>query len=159
MGWKVQGLAVAGSPDVSGLAGRPRDSGERVDLDAVFARPYDLGVASVGGWTWIADPHFRVVFDDQATTFLAAGTSAVAWVTNSVASVHGFAFYRDGLPLRRIVHAEGEVAEEHGRPLPQETSAPEPIGEDYVFEMIERVTEVAWGDVADALYDIWAYTD
>ncbi|MGN2636557.1 hypothetical protein ACTD5D_10260 [Nocardia takedensis] len=43
VGWKVQALAVTGVLDVSGLLGRLRGSGVRVDLDLVF-RP---GVASV----------------------------------------------------------------------------------------------------------------
>ncbi|WP_157183734.1 DUF6461 domain-containing protein [Nocardia takedensis] len=91
---------------MSALEGRLRGSGERVDLDAVFARPYDLGVTTVGGWTLIADPQVRVTFDDRATAEVTARGQVLAWVSNSVSSVDGFAFYRDGVPIRRIMHAE-----------------------------------------------------
>ncbi|MGV9408884.1 hypothetical protein ACWDOP_03130 [Nocardia sp. NPDC003693] len=155
MGWKVQGLAVDRAVDPADLPGRPYEVGELVEFDEVFRRPHDYGVSSVGGWTCISDPQFRVVFDDDAVRALSCTGRALAWVTNSVSTVHGFAWYVDGVPVRRIVYAEGEVVDEYGDPLTDESSALEPVGEDYMFEMMARLTELKFGAIADAPQSIW----
>lgn len=98
MGWKVQGLAVEGAVDPAGLPGKPYEVGELVEFDEVFGQPRDYGVSSVAGWTCIADPQFRVVFDDEAVQALSCTGRALAWVTNSVSTLHGFAWYVDGGP-------------------------------------------------------------
>jgi hypothetical protein len=155
MGWKVQGLAVEGIVDPAGLPGQPNETGELVGFDEVFGQLRDYGVSSVGGWTCVADPQFRVVFDDEAVQALSRTGRALAWVTNSISTVHGFAWYVDGAPVRRIVYVEGEVVDEGGRPLPEETSAPKPIDEDYVFEMLARLAKLNFGEIADAPQAIW----
>ncbi|WP_458687105.1 hypothetical protein [Nocardia tengchongensis] len=159
MGWKVNGLIVERPVDAARLPGRPRDTGETLDIDAVYARPCDYGIAVAGGWTFIADPDFRVSFNDYAVLQISPQGRALAWVTNSVSTLHGFAWYVDGAPLRRVVYAEGEVVDESGEPLREEALAPEPLSEDFVFEMIKRLTGQGWGDGADAVYRIWTCTE
>ncbi|MFE3988956.1 hypothetical protein ACFXPR_31130 [Nocardia tengchongensis] len=159
VGWKVNGLIVEGSVDPARLPGRPRDTGETLDIDAVYERPCDYGMAVVGGWTFIADPEFRASFNDDAVLEISDKGRALAWVTNSVSTLHGFAWYVDAVPVRRVVYAEGEVVDESGERLPEEASAPEPLSEDYVFEMIGRLTGKDWGDSANAPYRIWTCTE
>ncbi|MRH92394.1 hypothetical protein GFY24_34070 [Nocardia sp. SYP-A9097] len=155
VGWKMNGLIVEGSVDPARLPGRPRDASETVDVDTVYERPCDYGMAVVGGWTFIADPQFRVSFNDDAVQEISDRGRALAWVTNSASTVHGFAWYVDGAPLRRIVFAEGEVVDESGERIPEEDSAPEPLSEDYVFEMMVRLTGQGWSDGGEALYRVW----
>ncbi|MEU0539622.1 hypothetical protein ABZ319_07105 [Nocardia sp. NPDC005978] len=152
----MQGLTLEGVVDVAGLPGRPFEVGEFVEFDAVFTEPRDYGVSSVGGWTCIADPQFRVVFDDAAVQALSCSGRVLAWVTNSVSTVHGFAWYIGGVPVRRIVYAEGEVVDEHGQPLPEEASAPEPVDEEFVFEMIARLTGLNFGVISAAPQSVWS---
>ncbi len=61
--------------------------------------------------------------------------------------------------MRQIIYAEGEVVDEHGPAIPEEEDAPEPLDEDYVFEMMERLTGIIWGAVADARYSVWSCTE
>ncbi|MEV0853748.1 hypothetical protein [Nocardia fluminea] len=159
VGWKVEGLIVEGSVNPADLPGCPRKTGEVVDLDTVHGRPYEYGVAVVGNWTFIADSEFRVIFDEEAVVRIAGASRALAWVTNSVSTIHGFAWYREGEVVRQIIYAEGEVVDEYGPAIPEEEDAPEPLDEDYVFEMMERLTGVIWGAVADARYSVWACTE
>ncbi|MFF0609041.1 hypothetical protein ACFYUD_10270 [Nocardia tengchongensis] len=159
MGWKVNGLIVEGPVDAARLPGRPRDTGQTLDIDAVYEHPCDYGIAVVGGWTFVADPEFRVSFNDDAVLQVSTKGRALAWVTNSVSTLHGFAWYVDGAPIRRVVYAEGEVVDESGEQLLEEALAPEPLSEDYVFEMIERLTGEGWGDGADAMYRVWTCTE
>ncbi|MFF2554615.1 DUF6461 domain-containing protein [Nocardia sp. NPDC058058] len=158
MGWKVNGLIVEGTLDPGRLPGRPRDTGESVDIDTVHERPCDYGIAMVGGWTLIADPQFLASFNDDAVREISDHGRALAWVTNSVSTLHGFAWYVDGAPVRRIVYAEGEIVDEIGEPIAEEAAAPEPLDEDYVFEMMTRLTGQGWGDGADARYRVWSRT-
>jgi hypothetical protein len=144
VGWKVNGLIVEGPVDPVRLPGRPRDEGEAIDIDSVFRRPCDYGVASIRDWTFIADPGFRVSFNDEAVQELSTIGRTLAWVTNSVSTVHGIAWYIDRTPLRRIVYAEGQVVDEYGHPIPEEAAAPDPTDEDYVFEMMQRLTGCGW---------------
>ncbi|MBF6240708.1 hypothetical protein IU474_27040 [Nocardia otitidiscaviarum] len=155
MGWKVQGLFVEGVVDPADLPEQPSDGRELIEFDEVFRQLRGYGVSTVGGWTCIADPQFRVAFDDEAVRSLSRTGRALAWVTNSVSTVHGFAWYIDGVPVRRIVHAEGAVVDEYGPPLPEEVSAPGPFDEDHVFEMMARLAGLRWGEIADAPHGIW----
>ncbi|MGW4633683.1 DUF6461 domain-containing protein [Nocardia sp. NPDC004415] len=159
MGWQAQGVIVEGTVDPAGLPGRPRDTGERVDLDEVHRRPCDYGVAEVDGWTFLADPDMRVTFDDEVLEGLSGSGRVLAWVSNSVSTVHGFGWYRDGELVRRIVYVEGEVADEYGPALAAETNAPDNTDEDFVFEMMWRLTGLGWGVGADAVYSEWACTE
>lgn len=158
MGWNVQGLIVEGSVDPADLPGRPRETGERADIDAVHHEPHHYGIATVAGWTFIADPEFRVSLDQQAVLQVAGTRRSFAWVTNSVSTTHGFAWYLEAAMVRRIIYTEGGVADEQGAPLPEEQDAPEPLSEDYVFEMMRRLTGVGWGEGADAVYSVWTCT-
>ncbi|MFB7718468.1 DUF6461 domain-containing protein [Nocardia sp. NPDC056100] len=159
MGWKVNGLIVEGTVDAARLPGRPHETGETVAIDGVYERHCDYGIAVVGGWTFIADPEFLVSFNDEAAQALSVGGRALAWVTNSVASLHGFAWYVDGVAIRRIMYAEGAIADESGEPLPAEALVPEPGDEDYVFEMMARLTGQGWGEGADADYRVWSCSE
>ncbi len=158
VGWKVQGLIVQGSVDPTDLPGQPYETGESADIDTVHHGPHDYGVATVDGWTFIADPEFRVSFDEQAVLQVSGTRRALAWVTNSVSTTHGFAWYLEGEMVRQIIYTEGELADEHGAPLPEEQGAPEPLSEDYVFEMMLRLTGVGWGAGAGADYSVWVCT-
>ncbi|GAA1615883.1 hypothetical protein GCM10009764_44260 [Nocardia ninae] len=158
VGWKVNGLIVEGSLDPARLPGQPQDTGETVDLDTVHRRPCDYGITELDGWTFIADPALRAAFNDEAALALTSTGRTLAWVTNSVATLHGFAWYVDGKPVRRIMYAEGVPVDEFGDSLSEEVAAPAPLGEDYVFEMMQRLTGRAWGDAADAPYHVWTCT-
>ncbi|MFD3508231.1 hypothetical protein [Nocardia sp. NPDC058666] len=151
-------MIVEGLVDPTNLPGRPSGTGVTVDIDAVHNEPYDYGVATVNGWTFIADPQFRVSFDDEAAVRVAGTSRALAWVTDSVSTTHGFAWYRRAELMRAIVYVEGEVVDEYGGTLPEEQNCPEPCSEDYVFEMMWRLTGVGWGAGADADYRVWTCT-
>lgn len=156
MGWTANGLLVEGAIDVSRLPGHTADTGASVDLGEAFSRPVDYAVAEIGGWTSILDPHFQLTFDDDTALALAGDRRVLAYAAHSVSDTYGFAWYSGGQPLRRIIYAAGEIADETGGVLPEEARLAPGIDEDFVFDIIAGLTGLSWGAIADAAYRVWA---
>lgn len=159
MGWKVAGLLVEGAAEAGLLGGRPRDTGETVAMDDVLGGAVDYAVGRVGGWTVVLDQQFRGVFDDEVVAGFSAGGRVLMFITNSVMSVHGFAWFVEGQLVRRVMYSEGELMDEVGERLPEEERLDTPLWEDDVFEIISELTGLAWGDADEAEYRRWTCTE
>jgi hypothetical protein len=154
MGWKVSGLIAEGSLDPSQLPGRPQETGEILDLDLAYSRVVDYAIAGVDGWTAVADPQFLTFFGDDAALALSGTSKALCFVTHSVSDTHGWEWLLNGESVRRIIYSQGEVVDEYGDALPEENDLPDWVDEDFIFEIIWRLTGLASGDVSDASYRV-----
>lgn len=157
-GWKVSGLIIEGVFDPSLLPGSPQATGETVDLDLAYSRSLDYAIARVDGWTVIADPQFGAFFDAGAALALSRTSRALSFLTHSVSATHGFEWYRDGESIRRVIYSQGELVDEYGEALPEENDHSDWIDEDFVFEIMWRLTQLAWGEVADVPYRVLTRT-
>lgn len=157
MGWHASGLIVQGNVDPAQFPGLPRASGQQLSGDEVYSDGFagEFATASVGAWNVVADPQLQAAFDDSLVAGLSRGSRALAFVTHGVSTVRGFAWYVDGSAIRRVIYAEGEVAEEYGAPIAEEAGLPDPIDEDYVFEIVARLTGMDWADIAEASYSVF----
>jgi hypothetical protein len=156
MGWKVSGLIAEGPFDPSQLPGRPQETGECIDLDLAYSRVVDYAIAGVDGWTAIVDPQFLTFFGDDAAPVLSGTSRALSFVTHSVSDTHGFEWFLNGESVWRVIYSQGEIADEYGDALPEENDLPDWIDEDFIFEIIWRLTGLAWGEVAHASYRVWS---
>ncbi|WP_431950941.1 hypothetical protein [Nocardia lijiangensis] len=156
MGWNAAGLLVegeVGSDVLAALPGAPQPSGETGSGVEVFSNsfPADYAVATVGGWTVLADPWISALYDETLSPRLAEGRRVLTFIANSVTSTYGMGWYVDGAVVRDVLVVEGETVAEEGVPLPEEDG----IGlyeEDDVFALISRLTGVDFGTIVDAEY-------
>lgn len=155
MGWNASGFIVAGEFDPGALPDIRRRTGERAEFPTGSSAVAGLGVARLGGWTVVADPDLDVVFDDAALEAIPA-PRVLTFFAHSVSDTYGFAWFADGRLRRRLITAESDVVEEAGEALPEESHRGEFVDEDFVFDLIERLTGLGWDAVAEAEYEIWA---
>ncbi len=156
MGWNFAGLlaeSVLAEAAVSALPGRIRPTGARLPgYEALgTGRGIDYAIAQLGTWTVIADPHLRLV-QFEAGAELSRGGRCLAFVVSDVSTTYGFWLWAEGEIRRRVVYSEGELLEEHGEPLAEEAGLPDPAVEDYVLELVERVTGLGLTELLDAEY-------
>lgn len=154
MGWKVSGLIAEGSLDPSRLPGSPRETGETIDPHLAYSRVVDYAIAGVDGWTAIADPHFLTFFGDDAAPALSGTSRALSFVTHSVSDTHGFEWFLNGESVRRVIYSQGEVVDEYGDALPEEKNLSDWVDDDCIFEIISRLTGLAWEHLAEAAYRV-----
>ncbi|WP_431972564.1 hypothetical protein [Nocardia sp. bgisy134] len=156
MGWNAAGLLVEGeigSDVLAALPGAPLASGETGSGDEVFSSSFaaDYAVATVGGWTVLADPWISALYDETLTPRLAEGRRVLTFILNGATDTYGIGWYVDGAVVRDVLVVEGETVAEEGVPLPEEDG----IGfgaEDDVFALTARLTAVDFGTIAEAEY-------
>jgi hypothetical protein len=66
--------------------------------------------------------------------------------------------FLNGESVRRIIYSQGEVVDEYGNAMPEENDLPDWVDDDFIFEIIWRLTGLAWGEVADASYRVLSRT-
>ncbi|WP_327140646.1 DUF6461 domain-containing protein [Nocardia sp. NBC_01327] len=159
MGWKISGLVVEGALDPSRLPGYPRDTGETVGIDDVLTGAIDYAVTSSGDWALVLDRDGRASFDDEALEAFSIHGRVLAFVTHSVVTLHGFAWYVDGSLVRRVFYSEGQLADEYGVAITAEERTETPLGEEDIFEIIWELTGLAWSVADDARYQRWTCTE
>ncbi|MGV9614408.1 hypothetical protein [Nocardia xishanensis] len=156
MSWNAAGLLVqgeVGSDVLAALPGEPRESGEKGSGDEVFSSGFAAAyaVATVGGWTVLADPWISALYDEELSPRLAEGRRVLTFIANGMTDTYGMGWYIDGAVVRDVLVVEGETVAEEGVPLPEE----EGIAlseEDDVFALIARLTGVDFGTIAEAEY-------
>lgn len=122
--------------------------------DASFA----LGDANGSAALW--DPIGKLAFGprgEELRCALSRGTRLVAFQVNNESEKHGVRVYENGRPVRVVEIESGRVVRETGTALAVERAiAPRVVGrdEDWVFDLLEKATGVAFADLGDARYEL-----
>lgn len=152
MGWHAAGFLV-GQVTVEGvigaLPGGMRATGDQVSGDEALSMSWagPLGIGRVGDWVVVSDPKLEVSFDADVCEALSRGRRLCAFVLHGVTNTYGFSWFVDGELVRRAVHADGAVAEAFGTLLAEEAGLRDIADEDYVWEVLGRLTGVTGRDL------------
>lgn len=163
----VEGVTAAGA---SGLLDALFDAADlfapaanEADLDGVdfeaassqFLHP-NLALGAAGGWAVLWDPNAQLRRSDFPQA-VSRGRRALACRFGSVDSRYGFHYSVDGVLRRAAVFQGNAVEESVGAALPEEAGLAAPVwgpDEDYLFEIMARLTGVSQGDLEAATYQV-----
>ena len=120
---------------------------------------FALGDTKGGAALW--DPIGKLAFGPRGEDLrraLSRGTRLVAFQVNSESEKHGVRVYEDGEPVRVVEIESWRVVRESGDVLPVEAGIPPRIvgrDEDWVFDLLEKATGVAFSDLGNARYELF----
>jgi hypothetical protein len=75
------------------------------------------------GWTFIVDPELVLMIDDVWLEYSKQWSNRViGWVCEGASRSYGLTVFDSGTKRREVMTVDGEIAVNHGEPLPEESS-------------------------------------
>jgi hypothetical protein len=110
----------------------------------------NMALGVYGGWAVAWTPSVRAATDSEMLEKLSKRGCALAGMTYSHSSYHGFCYYAGGQLTRKLVRQNQTMLEQIGAPIPEEADLDWSDPEAAVFTLARRITGLDLTDI-----DVW----
>ncbi len=113
----------------------------------------DLALGQIKSWGVLWTPNFRVTMDSDILETSSRKGQALSIYFAGVSDYYGFCLYVNGKEVRYLIRERGEITEERGEPLPEESKLDWEDPEESLMKLAKKRTKIdvfnfdKWSDI------------